>query len=253
MPQITLYRGDYGPKDDKRRGQTYIKQAVGSGLIAKFSDGGSSELLGGRDLLGQVLAHVGYDLGEPEQLFSYRSPLLSFSDSLESALKFMNRDQEVLEKCEDYYEAAYFVWRLNVTLRDEIEPGRYAFKYRANPVHCLDIIRNRFNQEWQKTCAGGSWRGQAYVLGHLITTAHASLDKQEHYAEIIDVVKFVAAKEPEVTDCSRKLLENTLIRATRDREWLIYPMDPMPEGISYSGSLWLNENLSPFLFFKIQK
>lgn len=44
--------------------------------MAKFADGGSGSLLRGRDLLALVLAHVGYDLGTPEQELHDHSPLI---------------------------------------------------------------------------------------------------------------------------------------------------------------------------------
>jgi hypothetical protein len=81
---MKLYRGDSIPKhvqdvvrDD--RGRTFADHFCGTGLMAKFADGGSSKLLRGKELIHMILSHVGYERGQPEQEFSYRShffPLL---------------------------------------------------------------------------------------------------------------------------------------------------------------------------------
>ena len=47
--------------------------------MAKFSDGGLSHYLDGRNLLDLVLAHVGYESNIPEQELAYHSPMISFS------------------------------------------------------------------------------------------------------------------------------------------------------------------------------
>jgi hypothetical protein len=124
--RIDLYRGDSIPRSVRQssvreRGQTFARYFCGNGLIAQFSDGGSSYLLEGRGLLDLVLAHVGYELGKPEQNLADPSPLISFSECVDSAFRSSNRKQSVLEPCE-FYEASHFIWRLDTTLEAVEKP-----------------------------------------------------------------------------------------------------------------------------------
>jgi hypothetical protein len=255
MPrQIKLYRGDSIPKSVSqspkwKRGQTFANHFCGSGLMAKFSHGGSSRLLEGRELPDLVLVHVGYEIGKPEQELAYHSPLLSFSECLDSAFRFSNRKRSELEPCE-FYEASHFVWQLEVTLDQEKEPGRYAFKYQSDFINCEKIVCDELCRGQKITAQGGPLSAVAMPLMDGIAGAYADADQSEHYAEIIDVVTFINARG--VLNCDPQLVKNTLERATRDSEWLLYPMDPMPDGLGYSGRLTMNEHLSVFCCFRMK-
>jgi hypothetical protein len=83
-----------------------------------------------------------------------------------------------------------------------------------------------------------------------IAGAYADADQHEHYAEIIDIVAFVTARD--VSGYDQQLVRNTLERATRDYEWLVYPMDPMPDGPGYSGRLAMNKHLNVFRCFRMK-
>jgi adenine-specific DNA methylase len=61
---MKVYRGDSIPKQVENvaredRGRTFADHFCGTGLVAKFADGGSSKLLRGKDLIHMVLSHVG--------------------------------------------------------------------------------------------------------------------------------------------------------------------------------------------------
>lgn len=217
--------------------------------MAKFPDGGSSCLLEGRELPDLVLAHVGYEKGKPEQKFAYYSPMLSFSECLDSAFRFSNRKRSELEPCE-FYEASHFVWQLEVTLDQEKEPGRYAFKYQSDSINCYKIVYDELCRGHQITAQGGPISSLAMPLMDGIAGVLADADQSEHYAEIIDVVTFVNARE--VSNCDPQIVKNTLERATRDSEWLLYPMDPMQDGLGYSGQLTMNKYLSVFRCFRMK-
>ena len=79
------------------------------------------------------------------------------------------------------------------------------------------------------------------ALGDMTTLADALLkglaveaiaqDTRDHYAEIVDVVTFVRSHD--TTGRERRLIDNTLERAMRDQEWLVYPKDPMRDGLGF--------------------
>jgi adenine-specific DNA methylase len=61
---MKVYRGDSIPKQVENvaredRGRTFADHFCGTGLMAKFADGGSSKLLRGKDLIHMILSHVG--------------------------------------------------------------------------------------------------------------------------------------------------------------------------------------------------
>lgn len=211
--------------------------------MAKFCNGGSSHLLQGRDLLDLVLSHVGYEIGMPEQDLSYHSPLISFSESQESAFRFSNRKETPLRPCK-IYEASHFIWQFEAIVEGEIEPGRYAFMYKTDSSNCLDFVREQFWRGFESVSNGGPISGVALPLLDAIAGVYADLDQNEHYAEIIDVVTFIDAKKALISN--EKLATKAINRAERDREWLIYPMDPMSDGLGYSGRLGMSKHLSVF-------
>jgi len=68
---MRLFRGDSLPArilstNGRNRGRTFAEHFCGNGLMAKFSDGGTSRMLKDHDLFDLVISHIGYDLGQPE-------------------------------------------------------------------------------------------------------------------------------------------------------------------------------------------
>jgi len=218
--QISLYRGDSIPPSTNKtstrsRGQTFARYFCGNGLIAKFSDGGSSQLLDDMDLLNLVLAHVGYELQTAEQELSDHSPMISFSECFDSAFRFTNRKQKYLEPC-DFYDASHFVWKLDVNLDVQLEPGRYAFKYRSDSVNCRKIVHEQLFSGYQLTSNGGAISHVAMPLMEAIAGVYADNDQREHYAEIIDVVKFITSHD--VSRYGQKLVNHALELAAKNHE-----------------------------------
>ena len=78
---------------------------------------------------------------------------------------------------------------------------------------------------------------------------HADLDTRDHYAELIDITTFV--QNLDASRYERRLLDNTLNRASRDHEWLLYPKDPMPGGPGFSCRFVMNRHLRVFGCFKV--
>jgi hypothetical protein len=252
---MKLYRGDSLPPNvvqapARARGRTFANHFCGNGLMAKFADGGSSWLLRGRDLLGLTLAHVGYDLGTPEQELHDHSPLISFSVGVETAFRFSDRTQRKDLAPSNLDEASHFMWQLDVELSRPLEPGRYALRFQSDPVNCEAIVEEQLHRGLQTQATTGDMDLIGQALMDAAAMEYARADETEHYAELIDVVPFVVAKSPR--DGSNRLVENTVARATRDREWLLYPMDPMHDGPGYSARFPMNKHLSVSGCFKIR-
>lgn len=253
--QVKLYRGDSLPSPaqsagGRDRGRTFANLFCGSGLIAKFDDRGSSEILKGGDLLDFVLCHVGYDVGRSEQDFADHSPLIAFSEDPDTAFNFSERTgQKDLEECV-FENATHFVWELTIELPPYLEPGRYRFTYKADPSNCWPFIRERFRRGVAREAETGNPYDLACSVRDGFAAVYAGMDQSEHYAELIDVVTYVEAQ-----DTSRResrLVANTLARSRRDREWLLYPQDPNPEGCGSTGVFRMNRHLRPFQWFRVR-
>lgn len=241
---ITLYRGDSIPEcaesDDRSRARSFADHFCSDGLRAKFADGCSSELLHGRDLLDVIVAHVGYECKTEEQKLAHRSPLMSFSENLDVALRFCNPGNKRLVRCK-FRDAKHFVWALEIDLKDEIQPGRHAFPYKSDPVNCQQILTEEFWDGWSRFPKSNCMSDVALPLGNCFGGVHAHLDDTIHYAELFHVEKFIRSSD--VSNIDDKLLSNALARTGRDQEWLLYPLDPMPDGYGVSTRFAMNRHL----------
>lgn len=250
--RVKLYRGDSLPNparstSGRARGRTYPDLFCGSGLIAKFS--GTSTLLQGKDLLDIVLCHVGYDVGQSEQALADHSPLISFSEDPEKAFDFSERTgKKGLEECV-FENATHFVWELNIELPPPVEPGRYRFTYKAGPSNCWPFIRERFWRGVAREAETANPHDLFSALRDGFGAVYAGMDESEHYAELIDVVTYVKAQDTRQRE--RRLVENTRVRSSRDREWLLYPQNPMPDGFGFNAVFSMNRHLRPFQWFRV--
>lgn len=253
LTRVKLYRGDSLPSpvrsaSGRARGRTFADLFCGTGLIAKFGDGGSSELLQGKDLLDIVLCHVGYDVGQSEQALADYSPLISFSEDPEKAFDFSERTgKKGLEECV-FENATHFVWELNRELPPPLEPGRYRFTYRADSTNCRTLVQAQFQRGLAREAVTGKPDLLAKALMNGYATIYAGMDESEHYAELIDVVTY--ARTQDTAQRERRLVKNTLARSSRDREWLLYPQDPMPDGFGFSAVFSMNRHLRPFQWLR---
>lgn len=162
IPIMKLFRGDKLPHsvmaaEETARGRTFANHFCGNGLMAKFADDGSGQLLGGKDLLQLVLEHVGYDNGTSAQELSYHSPLLSFTDETDKAFVFCERNEKKrlrLKPCA-LDEATHFVWRLELELPRQTEAGCYDLVYRADPVNCLPFVNEQLQRGFHEEAVAG--------------------------------------------------------------------------------------------------
>lgn len=243
---MKLYRGDSIPSSAKMRpsqdrGRTFVEHFCGNGLMAKFADGGDSKLLQGKSLLEAVLCHVGYDRGYPEQEFAYRSPFISFSANPAVALDFAERTKRrALEDCL-FEDASHFMWELKIDLHQGAEVGRYKFTYKPSSTNCAHLLKEQLHRGIKREDATGDMHLIAQTIMNSAASARADLDGRQHSAELIDVVSYVKGQCGDPHD--RRLMENTLSRANRAREWLLYPTTPMADGPGVSSRFAMNSYL----------
>ncbi|MGE0474960.1 MAG: hypothetical protein AB7P17_15105 [Nitrospirales bacterium] len=250
---MKLFRGDSlpdrvlwsGPED---RGRTFVEHFCGTGLMAKFADGGTSALLAGHDLVDLVLKHVGYNAWAPERALAYRSPMLSFSAVRETAFQFSNRRKESdLVPCR-LDAATHFVWELDIDLPAPIASGHYRFTYQADPVHVMPFI----NDQVRRGLEIEAITGYLHVLGSALLQAAGAVasaaDPSLHCAELINVALFLQAHD--LSNRDERLVSNALLRAYRDHEWLLYPKDLMPDGGGISCRFAMNRYLKVSACFR---
>jgi hypothetical protein len=75
-------------------------------------------------------------------------------------------------------------------------------------------------------------------------------DSRDHCAELIDVVTYVQSHDTSGHD--RRLVANTLERARRSREWLLYPTDPMEDGPGLSSRFAMNRHLRAYKYYRVR-
>ena len=254
MKKVVLYRGDSLPKSvthmQNYRGRTFANYFCTNGLMARFADGGSSRLLYGLDALDIVLKHVGYDKNYSEEELAYHSPMISFSEMPGAAFQFAERTERKRKKLEtcDLHDATHFMWRLELELGEPEEPGLYPFRYKADPENCNQIISEQLHQGQLLQVQTGDMNKIGQSLLALAVMSHALSDESEHHADLINVVEFVSERNTKGRE--KRLVENTLNRASRDMEWLLYPKDSMPGGQGYSSRFVMNKHLSVYGCFK---
>lgn len=251
---MKLYRGDSIPRkilstQPASRGRTFAKHFCDNGLMAKFADGGQPILLAGKDLRQLVEEHVGYTRGSQAEKLSRRSPMLSFSSSNKCAFGYSerrNRRRIRLENC-DFLDATHFVWELRIDLPKPSRPGLYEFQYFFDPKHCQEIVDlqvQKAHKIWDST---GNFDPLATALAPQIVIREGLSDKSTHLACLIDVKEFLKedreASNPEILALARQ-------RAIRDKEWLLYPSDTMPNGQGLSARFVMNKDLKVFTHYR---
>lgn len=255
---MRLYRGDSLPREvaaanSRIRGRTFADHFIGNGLMAKFADGGTSELLLGKSLLQLVLEHVGYESGTPAERLSDHSPFISFSMSEACAFAFSERKEKKRLRLQPCHldEATHFVWELEIDMeRDvkKVKPGQFDLEYSANPTNCSSFIEEELRRGIQKEVTTHDPWALACALGKYIACRHATADSSIHRAVLVDVVSFVCEQDTSTFD--NQLVRNTIERATRDHEWLIYPADLMPNGQGVSARFTMNRHLGVYGCFR---
>lgn len=256
---MKLYRGDSLPSSVVKasrssRGRTFAGHFCSNGLMAKFADGGSSDLLGGKDLLQLILEHVGYESGSESERLAYRSPLLSFSSSLDCAFTFCERRQEKRDQLVPclFEDATHFIWELDVDPAECQTVGLYMLEYESDPINCLSITGRQINDGMVSAAESGDCRLLLSALASSIVQTYTLVDTEPHSAALIDVVRYIEYQRSSggLAGRDQHLLTNACQRASRDEEWLLYPMDPMPDGCGFSARFSMNKHLRPLAWFR---
>lgn len=250
---MKLYRGDSIPSKVRAagradRGRTFAEHICGAGLMAKFADEGSGDLLRERTLLDIVLAHVGYLSGTPEEKLSYRSPLISFTEDESHALAFANRSgRKALVKC-SVEDASHFVWMLDIDLPKESAPGHYRFEYRASSVNCHGAVNCQIEKAARREAKVGDMGLIPRALMNWAALQAADNDPRNHSAELINVVTFIEGSD--VSRVDPQLVARAKARASRSSEWLLYPTSPMDESGGISSRFAMNRHLHIYTCLK---
>lgn len=219
MCRLVIYRGDRN-----NQGREFVTYGLLVGLRARFSDGGDSRMLarpGG--IVRYVLDHVGWKPGSEEEVFSKHSPAVSFSASIERAKYYMTGGK--LSKCEQCHlrDSDVVLYSL------EFDPEKLA------PTG-LDGVSLLLFERSVDNCIPHFQ--ESYTTGeYLLLWRSAEIIRDEngliHQALLIDVLGFLNSKKVEF--CSRfpekaaELYEPALTKAEQDKEWLLYPFDPMED------------------------
>ena len=238
-----LFRGDTCTQRGANaadKGRTFADHFLTNGLMAKFADGGNLAWFN-LPLPYLVVAHIGYAKNTREEKISYRSPLLSFTRSLEEAWGFADRSGRKRFDIVPFADATHFAWKLSGIRARELSAGRFQFTYRAS-THNVAGFRQQLEAELQGGHLGNFERTIATGLVH----QHLDADDEEHVAELIDATAFLKANEHIVED--KALLRRALDFAERSSEWLLFPKDPMEDGRGFSAQFPPNKHLSVPVF-----
>lgn len=227
--KLVLYRGDRN-----REGRDFVTYGLLMGLRARFSDGGSSRMLdkpGG--IVEYVLAHVGWNPGSDEEIFSKHSPVLSFSSSLEIAKSYMvGGKKSSCERCH-VRDSDVLLYRLEFDPED------------LSPTS-LDHISWLLFERSVENCIPhlqASWTIEESLLLSRSQEIVRAENGLLHRALLIDVLGFLKARESEF--CSKfpkkaaELYGPALEKADRDKEWLLYPFDPMEDCSSVPATIFV--------------
>lgn len=242
----TLYRGDSIPNsmrshsDPLHRGKTFAEFYLSEGLMAKSADGAIGKHLE-MDTDYLINTHVGYKQGthnEPseEEWISKHSPFISFSEDKQSAMYFADRTKKKnLASCQ-FEEAEHFLWKLEGIPGVKLKEGLYGLAFKTSTCNVQKFLTDRVQE-----ANAGSVEAALSILPILIVHGHIDQDTSWHQAILIDVVTYL--KSNDGRNVSTELKDRAIQRAEKWSEWLLYPIDPMPDGKGFSARFPPNQHL----------
>jgi len=142
------------------------------------------------------------------------------------------------------------MWQLEVDLPTPCEPGIYEFTYEADQVNCKALVQQQLARGISREAASRDLESIAKGLMNAAAVSHAAADQCAHYATLIDAVTYVNWKGS--SGRKDRLVNNTRQRASRDREWLLYPKDPMPDGPGFSARFMMNRYLHVYGCYRVR-
>jgi hypothetical protein len=226
----------------EHRGRTFAEHYITEGLLAKSVDGGRSQHLN-RALPVLVATHIGYRLADADEKYAaYHSPLISFSKDPTSAWHFLDRtSKKTFIPCA-FDDATHFMWRLAGARVQAIGPGHYRLSYRASTRNV-----DRFRQQLVEVVQQGDLRKLNHALVAQIVHGHVQQDQATHSADIVDAVPYLGTLDS-TAGIDEELLKRARTFAARWSEWLVYPMDVIPDLRGYSARFSLSEYLDLHVF-----
>ena len=147
-------------------------------------------------------------------------------------------------------KASYFIWELDLDLPSEVEPGRYEFLYKASSKNCVRLVDDQIKRGFEHQALTGDAHNLAMGIMNWAALVCADADTRYQRAELIDVVTYVRGRKN--TGCDSRLVSNTLDRAGRSREWLLYPTTPMEDGLGFSARFAMNQHLRVYRCYRIR-
>jgi hypothetical protein len=256
---LHLYRGDSLPPCStakSNKGRTFAEYFISTGLMAKFADGGSSKLIEKKDIATMTICHIGYKNNSTEQKLSFRSPLISFSESIDIAKNFSTARSKINTPVACAIdEATHFIWELSFEPTKPDAPGIYTLKFKKDSVNLDNLLRdsereiidsfNNPNQDLHLLM-----RRVGNFVMQSTSLVNGNKDLSDNYAKIINAAEFIANSEfPQEYKETAKVAFD---RASRDKEWLIFPCNPMPNGYGFSARFPVNKHLKIFQYYKAE-
>ena len=195
-----LYRGDslrntIGGKNyssPKEKGRTWAEFYKTSGLISKFSTGGSGQILE-KGLPYIVAAHIGYIKDpDPEKLniqtlVMNKSPLISFSSQKETAYYYKDRTGKARLIKKPLSEATHFVWSLSIDpyIVKKIDSGHFSFQFKSSNQNVKEFLSMDMKKLhiMSKDPDSLNIDNFAPILGDLIASQYTENDTSDHFAE----------------------------------------------------------------------
>jgi hypothetical protein len=213
--------------------------------MAKMNDGGQS-WIEGKSLEWLVTSHIGYvkpkskDEIASEQFSSFHSPLISFSEEAKESFKYLDRTKKLDFEDAELSEATHFIWKLENLEAEEVVKGVYRIVYKAS----TDNVKHFLNEELSRGLTMG---GVAKMIVH----QNIENDSSDHYALLIDVVTYLE-NNPNPIGVELEVFERAKFFSSRDKEWLLYPQDPMKDGRGFDARFTLNIHLSLLHWMKVK-
>ncbi len=247
MSDIVLFRGDSIPPDLRGdRWNALVTHFCGTGLIARFASAGTRYSGAPKHSLAwMVAAHIGWEANEEARTFSAHSPFISFSSDPDRAFSFMSHDADLDLVPSEFHDASFFMWALEFG-RTELRPmpehgkGCYGLHYRSDPTNCRLAIAEEYQEGVRRYLSDGDISLMIQAIGRGAAADQNDVAGDAHVAILIDAVTYLADRTPQFED--RELLHLAMTCATRDREWLVFPCDPMDSWVS--STFHMNRHLS---------
>ncbi len=202
MGHVTLYRGD------KRRGESpWPEKYRTNGLMTRQMDGGDPAYISKHGLFEAVRSHVMPNL-ESEKHFLEKSSFLSFSaDRRRAEYYAADGDPASLIPSAEYAETRY-IFTLTASNAHMTSDGVYSLRYKCDyNLHRPDV----------QGCI-------AQVVAFVTSCPSCPPDgTQNHHLVLIDVASYLEKHS------TYALCGGALDLARRDSEWLVLPVDYVPE------------------------